>query len=137
MARHSLKDPRTGRWMKVPLEGTPLAQDSKFDVMRELEVQAQGADPRDLAYDLTDRDESNVGPKYAAPKVADNLGVSGSPLRSRNPTLVSENEQAETEYGSHLHGQVGRVAASRGPRNVISGTNVEMDASRRVTGAGE
>jgi hypothetical protein len=135
MTRHQGRDPRSGRWSKVPTENTPLAKDSHFDTMRELEVQAQGADPADLAYKTVGRDQDNASPAYDAPRVQDDLGDKGSPLRARNPRLVPGDEQAETIYGTHAQGRVGRVAAARGPRDLIPGTDIEQDASRYLTGA--
>lgn len=133
--RHDHRDPRSGRFHRVDVTSTPLAASGKFETQRELEIAIQGADPADLAYKVVGRDESNAGPRYAAPPLADNLAVGGSPLRARNPRLVPGDEHAETIYGTHGQGQIGRVAASRGPRDRIDGTDVEADPTRRLTGA--
>lgn len=135
MARFQNRDKMSGRWMRVDTSNTPLSDSpTKFDRITEYAVDAQGSNPADLAYDVTGRAESNAGPRYDAPTVKDNLGVGGSPLRARRPDMVSAEDAAATIYGSHDQGQVVRAAAARGSRDVIPGTDIEQDASRRLTG---
>jgi hypothetical protein len=137
MAKFSNRDSRTGKFQRVDTSNTALSAEGRFQTQQELEVRAQGADQRDLAYDLPGRATNNAAEKYDAPRVEESLGVKGSPLRSRNPKLVPSTEQAETIYGMHGQGEVGRVAAARGDRRPIAGTGVEADVSRYLTGVSD
>jgi hypothetical protein len=110
--RHDRRSPITGRFEHIPTENTPLARDSHFETMRDLEAHAQGADPADLAYRTVGRAESAAGERYAAPKVQDDLAVGGSRLRHRRPEIVSEQDAEHTIYGKQ--GAVLRSAAGAG-----------------------
>lgn len=112
--KFSNRSPVTGRFTKVDVSNTPLADDSKFPAFsREgFEVGFQGADPRDSAYEMVSYDR-NVVANPQALRVEDNLGVGGSPLRARRPTMVHPDDEAK-EYSARVHNAVLRSAARDG-----------------------
>lgn len=111
--KFSNRSPVTGRFTKVDVSNTPLAEDSKFPTFsREgFEVHAQGADPRDSAYEMVSYDR-NVVANPQALRVEDNLGVGGSRLRARRPTMVHPDDEAKESSGN-VHNAVLR-SATRG-----------------------
>jgi hypothetical protein len=126
MARgDNFRSAATGRWALVPTDNTALRANSKLDVMRELNVKTQ---PESYEYGLVGRDESSAGPAYDAPRVADDLAVTGSRLRARRPEMVHHAEAVHTIYG--VQGAVLRTAArNAGP--------ADLDPSRYLTGCSE
>lgn len=104
--RHTNRDVR-GRFVRTG--NARESGDGKFETYTEMPVEIQGADPADLAFKMVGRDDSNAGPRYAAPKVADNLGVEGSRLRARRPEMVSPVDADHSLYGKQ--GAVLRTAA--------------------------
>jgi hypothetical protein len=106
MARHTHKDPKTGRWARIPVE-LAYDADSKFAPTRSIDVNY--ADGKDSAYEMVPGDR-NVVQRPQAPAVRDDLGVGGSPLRARRPEMVPQLEDRACDvYG--VQGEVGRAAA--------------------------
>ena len=94
------RDPVTGRF--VSTRNTPESSAGKFPTYANgLPVEIQGTDPADLAY---------AAERRHAP-AADDLAQGGqsSPLRPRNPELVSDEDADHTVYG--VQGAVLRSAA--------------------------
>jgi hypothetical protein len=130
------RDPRTGRWTRVPAEAE-YAGDSKFNtVAREgIDVGFQGADPADPAYDAVPRH----GPE------ADQLAESGSrfPLHPRHHALVSLDEEARTRYGTQgmltrdaarLHGLTGALGYVLGIDDAAGPPRGNQEASDNTAG---
>jgi hypothetical protein len=106
-----------GRFTRVDTSNTALSADSRFDVMRELDITVQGADPRDLAYDSV--------PRYAP--AADELAQGYGPVMHRPAVLVPPEDTASTVYSGHTQGWVTRAAARA--------STDPMDATPWLTGA--
>lgn len=133
--RWSHRSPVTGRFQKIDVSNTPLADDSEFPTFSKEGFEVGfPSDVQDSPYELVPGDR-NVVSRPVAPRVEDDFGVNGWPVQARKAELVPGDDHAETIYGFHGQGQIGRIAAARDPRDCIPGTNIPMDASRRTTGA--
>jgi hypothetical protein len=108
------RDPVTGRFVQTA--NAPESGDGRFATYDELPVEFQGADPADLAYDVTAR--------YAP--AADELAQGYGPVMHRRAVMVPPVDDVATRYGN-LQGALTRDAARRGTD--------PMDPSRYLTGA--
>ena len=131
MARHDQRDYR-GRFRLADTTNAPQSAAGKFDTMQELDVTTQ---PEGYAYELVGRDESSAGPRYAAPWMADNFGVTGARLRSRNSVMVHPDELAADDYG--VHNEVIRSAARNSgpldPSGYLTGLPARQATSKEAS----